>query len=229
MKILVISDLHIGTGGDGDTFRWKPADFIDKLADIFSEYEVDDVILNGDIYELYKYSFEAIREANPELVEFLEHFYYIRGNHDNTAPYGEDEWNYTNKDGIRIHIEHGHLCDWLNGTKIGRAAGTLLYKVLKRIVAADFVRNIYMGIMEHEEQFHRVPRKYDRYKYLNYALKLLKKEYDVVVLGHTHHLEYVKTWMLNTKKRYFNSGSCSFGRFQGIVLDTETLFYRTIP
>lgn len=33
---------------------------------------------------------------------------------------------------------------------------------------------------------------------------------------------------LYKKKRYLNTGSCSLGRFQGIVLDTETLKYELI-
>ncbi|MDZ7632953.1 MAG: hypothetical protein U5L72_00325 [Bacteroidales bacterium] len=78
-----------------------------------------------------------------------------------------------------------------------------------------------------EESLNSVPRKYNTLKYLTYALNLLK-ENDMVILAHTHKLESHHTYYLNKKKRYLNCGSCSLGRFQGIVLDTETLRYDLI-
>jgi predicted phosphodiesterase len=60
-----------------------------------------------------------------------------------------------------------------------------------------------------------------------YALKLLKK-YDMVILGHTHKLESHKIYYLNNKKIYLNCGTCSLGRFQAIVVDTETFEYETV-
>jgi hypothetical protein len=50
----------------------------------------------------------------------------------------------------------------------------------------------------------------------------------MVILAHTHKLESHHTYYLNKKKRYLNCGSCSMGRFQGVVLDTETLDYELI-
>ena len=58
--------------------------------------------------------------------------------------------------------------------------------------------------------------------------KKLLKNADVVIFGHTHKIETHKTYYLNSKKIYLNSGSCSHGRFQAVTLDTETLFYDTI-
>ena len=62
---------------------------------------------------------------------------------------------------------------------------------------------------------------------MKYALRLLKT-YDVVIMGHTHKMEAHKTYYLQNKKRYLNSGTCSHGRFQAIFLDTETLKHETI-
>jgi len=87
--------------------------------------------------------------------------------------------------------------------------------------------DIYFKIVAFDDQINHIPKKYNSIKYLTYALKLLK-EHDVVILAHTHKLESHHTYYLNMKKRYLNCGSCSLGRFQAIVMDTETLKYELI-
>jgi predicted phosphodiesterase len=87
--------------------------------------------------------------------------------------------------------------------------------------------DIYFKIVAFEDQINHIPKSYNTIKYLSYALKLLK-EHDMVILSHTHKLESHHTYYLNKKKRYLNSGSCSLGRFQGILMDTETLKYELI-
>ena len=87
--------------------------------------------------------------------------------------------------------------------------------------------DIYFRIVAIQEQINHIPKSYNTIKYLTYALKVLQK-FDVVILGHTHKLESHHTYYLNKKKRYLNSGSCSLGRFQGILIDTETLKYELI-
>lgn len=37
-----------------------------------------------------------------------------------------------------------------------------------------------------------------------------------------------KTYYLSNKKLYINSGSCSMGRFQAVLLNTETLKHETL-
>ena len=58
--------------------------------------------------------------------------------------------------------------------------------------------------------------------------KMSLRSYDVVILGHTHKLEAHKTYYLNSKKLYLNTGTCSMGRLQAVILNTETLKYDTI-
>ena len=84
--------------------------------------------------------------------------------------------------------------------------------------------DIYFRIVAFQEHLYHIPKRYNTLKYLTYALRLLK-EHDVVILAHTHKLESHHTYYLNKKKRYLNCGSCSLGRFEGIILDTETLSY----
>jgi predicted phosphodiesterase len=91
----------------------------------------------------------------------------------------------------------------------------------------DFIIKLYFRIVALEDQVNYIPKRYNTLKYLTYALRLLK-ENDLVILSHTHKLESNHTYYLNKKKRYLNSGTCSLGRFQAIILDTETLKYEMI-
>jgi hypothetical protein len=140
---------------------------------------------------------------------------------------GENNYLISNSKDQTIYIEHGHNADWFNGSRLGRALGKLGLSVMKIVSASPFMFKLYLGIVSFNEEINKIPKKYNTLKYLTYAMKLLK-HYDVVILGHTHKLESHHTYFLNRKKRYLNCGSCSLGRFQGIVLDTETLKYELI-
>lgn len=229
MNILIISDLHIDNSDNFGSFGWKPNKFIKALDQVIEFYRVEKVVLNGDVFDLYKYSFDDVYSHNQELIQYFKSkdFIFIRGNHDLLNPHARNSLTIKNSKGQRIHIEHGHDADFLNGTSIGRAISKLGFFFLKRLVKFKWIERTYFKIVEYDDEVNRVPRKYNSYKYLKYALKLLRT-YDVVVLGHTHKLETFKTYYLNNKKRYINCGTCSLGRFQAIVLDTESLKYETI-
>ncbi len=229
MIVCVISDLHIGAKKQFDTFKWEADDFMKILDFVRLKYKAEKIILNGDVYDLYQNPFQDIKAANPELINYFkqEHFIYIRGNHDISVLSSLASYDTENSYGQKLHFEHGHLADFLNGTTIGRYVGRSSFKILKKIMHWKFVEKTFMQAVKYNDKVDQVPRKYDSYKYLSYALKLLQK-YDLIVFGHTHKLEEHKTYYLNTKKIYINSGSCSLGRFQCIILDTESLKFETI-
>ncbi|MGC9470645.1 MAG: metallophosphoesterase [Bacteroidales bacterium] len=229
MNLLILSDLHIGNGDPFGTFGWSQEEFMIVLDQIVDEYSIDQVVLNGDIFELYKYPLVQIREANGKLINYLESsgFLFIKGNHDILHPAGEDFFLTENSSGQKIYIEHGHEADFMNGTKLGRWMGRRLFSMIKRLASFDFFLKQYFRFVEYDDQIKRIPKKYNTYKYLQYALKLLRT-YDVVILGHTHKIETHHTYYLQKKKRYLNCGTCSMGRFEGIVLDTESLRYEII-
>ena len=229
MKILIISDLHIDTCDNFGTFQWDEMELIVHIEGIRDSCNIDKVILNGDIFELLKYSYEDIRKANPVLIKYFmdKDFIFIKGNHDIVNDFGLDHFQITNSSGQIIHIEHGHNADWFNGSRLGRAIGKFGLSLLKKMSHSKTLMNIYFGIVAFQDQINYIPKSYNTLKYLTYALKLLQK-FDVVVLAHTHKLESHHTYYLNKKKRYLNSGSCSLGRFQGIIMDTETLKYELI-
>ncbi len=230
MQILIISDLHLGVPQDGsDTFGWRAEEFIATMESVIAQYHVEMVVLNGDIYELYKWDFSEIVEHNRAVLAYLyaKKPVYIKGNHDIFNNFGRDSFLIRNTQGQTIYIEHGHNGDFLNGTRVGRLFGKWIYLLIKILCRFHWFKKAYLAAVSFDDEVHRIPRKYNSLRYLNYALNLLR-DYDVVILGHTHKIEYHKTYYLNKKKRYLNCGSCSLGRFQAIVLDTETLWYETI-
>ena len=229
MNILVLSDLHMDTRDNFGTFQWDEMDFIMQIEGIRDIYNVDKVIFNGDTFELQKYRYEDILEANPILMRYFNDndFIFIKGNHDIVNDSSIDNFQLINSHAQSIHIEHGHNADWFNGSRIGRSIGKFGMSILKKLSHSKWMMEIYFKIVAFEDQIYHIPKSYNTLKYLTYALKLLQK-HDVVILAHTHKLESHHTYYLNKKKRYINSGSCSMGRFQGILLDTETLKYELI-
>ena len=229
MNILVLSDLHIGKGDRFDTFGWNEDEFISLLERIRLFMNVEKIILNGDVFELMKYKKEEVYQAYPKIRQYFnkDFFVYLKGNHDIINNEGSLIYQIKNSSGKLIHIEHGHNADLLNGTKIGRLLGSIGFRFLKLLTKNEKMLEIYYKIVEFDDHINRIPRKYDSVKYLHYALKLLRQS-DLVVFGHTHKIEAHKTYYLNSKKKYLNCGSCSLGRFQAVVIDTETLKYETI-
>lgn len=229
MILLVISDLHIDTGGKLGTFGWKAKKFMATLDTVIDHYGVEAVVLNGDVFDLYKYSYNEIAEVNAKIIDYFnqKHFIQIRGNHDIWVPHTRDHYQVVNSSGKTIYIEHGHKADFLNGTRLGRFISITMYAFLKLLTRNRWAERAFYRAVDYFDDVNRVPRKYNTIKYLMYALKLLKK-YDMVILGHTHKLESHKIYYLNNKKIYLNCGTCSLGRFQAVVVDTETFEYETI-
>ena len=229
MNLFILSDLHIDTGDNFGTFQWDETELILQIERIRESYSIDKVIFNGDSFELLKYSVQDIKKAYPRLMEYLKRndFIFIKGNHDIVLESGLSHYQITNSVGQTIHIEHGHNADRFNGSRLGRFISRSGFYLLNKLSGFKFLMDIYFKIVEAEEHLYHIPKRYNTIKYLIFALRLLK-EYDVVILGHTHKLEAHHTYYLNKKKRYLNCGSCSLGRFEGIILDTETLKYELI-
>lgn len=229
MRILVLSDLHIDTCDPFGAFQWNEEEFIAHLEHIREFHSIDKVIFNGDTFELMKYRFEEIKKVHPALIEYFKHedFIFIKGNHDIVNTFGFDHYQIKNSMGQTIHIEHGHNAEWFNGSRTGRAIGRFGFLMLKKLAGFKPLMVSYLKIVARRDRKNQMPKKYNSIRYLTYGLRLLK-EHDVVILGHIHKLEAHHTYYMNKKKRYLNSGSCSFGRFQGIVMDTESLRYELI-
>lgn len=229
MNILVLSDLHIDARDSFGMFQWDEMDFILKIEQLRDIHSIDKVIFNGDTYELLKYTFDDLRKANPLLFRYIDSndFIFIKGNHDRVNSFGFKHFQITNSKEQSIYIEHGHKADWFNSSLLGHKLGKAGLFLLKRLSGSRRLMKVYVRLISWFEQIDQIPKRYNTLKYLTYALRLLK-EHDVVILSHTHKLESHHTYYLNKKKRYLNTGSCSLGRFECIVLNTETLQYELI-
>lgn len=229
MIVYILSDLHIDTGDSFGTFQWKETELISHIENIRNRFSVEKIIFNGDVFELLKYRYEEITGTNQKLMKYFRNndFVFVKGNHDIFYDAGLDYYQIKNSYGQTIHIEHGHQADWFNGSNFGRTLSRIGFSLLRKLSKSKRMMSLYFRIVTFEDQINHIPKKYNRIKYLSYALRLLKV-HDVVILGHTHKLESHHTYYLNKKKRYLNCGSCSMGRLQGIILDTETLHYEMI-
>lgn len=223
MKVFIISDLHISDGRTLCTFGWEQNAFITSLEAIRKKYAIDAVILNGDIFDLYKCKFRKIALHNKDLLDYLRNIdaIFIRGNHDRSHRQGRDHYIIINSSGEKIHIEHGHRADLINGTKLGRGMVKMVYRVIKALSRFARPCKWYFGVVGRLEGFQGARRRKSS-RHMRYASRLLRRN-DVVILGHTHRIEVRDVYSGNGRKKYCNTGSCSFGRLQGIVLNTETL------
>ena len=228
MRLFIVSDLHLSEGNSLSTFGWHEDDFIEAMESIRKTHAVDRVILNGDVFDLYKSRYRRVAMHNRKIIDYLADIdaLFIKGNHDRAFPGAHDFCSIVNSRGEKIHIEHGHRADVINGTMLGRGLGRVFFHLLNS--ASRFSRPCawYFGYVHRMEQ-RKDQRARNSNRHYRYATKLLRNN-DVVVLGHTHKIEARQAETLSGRKRYFNSGSCSLGRMQGIILDTETLSHAAI-
>jgi predicted phosphodiesterase len=126
VRVVILSDLHLGNGGRMDDFR-RNAELV--LAALKTRYLAEGyiLVLNGDIEELQKFSLRSIREAWGEFYRIISCFerssglFRICGNHDH-AMIARDPKAYLGLrlriNGIPIFILHGHQAAatwaWLN-------------------------------------------------------------------------------------------------------------------
>lgn len=218
MKYLIISDLHIGDGTGTDDFGDNDFQLLSFLSEGLWEKRFDKVILNGDIYELWQCGMRRIREAHRSICRYLEsevRLERVKGNHDYILG-GKIKKIIKTKSGKKILITHGFQADgWMN-SPIARFLSWCLGKVEKLFPKID---NVFCKPEAIEE------------KVRSYAFKKLK-EYDVVILGHTHKQKIKKIRpiignllrdeIVEKELIYANSGCCLDGRIEGILLDTET-------
>jgi len=106
MKLLIISDLHLGKNDHFETFQWNRHDFLLTLEETINEYQVDQLILNGDILEMLKYPYRKIMLYNREIIRYFlqKNAIWIKGNHDMLNPLARDAYLYRNGNGQTIYI-----------------------------------------------------------------------------------------------------------------------------
>ncbi|URA09786.1 metallophosphoesterase [Thermospira aquatica] len=226
MKILVLSDWHLDAKDALGWFGWEEDAFLARLEEVVTHYQPDKIILNGDVFELYRYRKSDIAQAYPGIFRFFQRHsvIFIRGNHDSISHTGLDFYEIHHGE-RKILILHGHQADFLNGNSVMRALVSLGMKILRLLSYNEWVRQRYLDIYSRIDTKPLDYRRQNDFKYLFYAMKLLDRHYDAVIMGHTHQQEDIVFYHRGKKKYYLNSGTCTRGRFQAIIVDIENWEY----
>ncbi len=212
MKVLIISDLHLGDGTNADDFG-KGND--NRLIQWIQKFKADMILLNGDIYELWQFTMRKIRKAHPELCAEFEKYKYVflKGNHDYKL-FARMARTVRLSTGKKAFISHGFQNDKMMTSPFARL-GIWALTWLERFFPNIDNKNTYKRKERTEEK--EVPTRTEKMT-LSYAEKMLEK-YHFVFCGHTHTPNI--SWMDNGRA-YANSGACIHGKFRGILLDTQT-------
>lgn len=225
MKVAVISDLHLGSGGATDLFGHDDGEFLRFLG--FLERNFERIVLLGDVWETLAGSLPgsplaelaAARAAHPEIAKRFEGpaYSYVHGNHDIVAlAQGVPEELALEADGVRLLFTHGHQNDfvvrharWLSelgvwfGGWVRRFGLGPLYRVLGKL---DGLRGG-ASLDARSCSFQR------------WAVAVARlRSADVVVTGHTH----LATRAEHGDRLFLNSGSCAQGAISFSAIDTRS-------
>lgn len=205
MRILFFGCLHLGDGSRADDstnefkfFKWK-----DKI-------NPDVVYGGGDLYELWQFKMKKIKKAHPKLYNFLQSIKdnCIIGNHDYKI-IGKNkivlEFN-----GIRILFIHLHQSD--EGMK------NPFIRLFVWFLAIP--ENLGLKNIDNPELCYFTQKQYE--KAVKSAEKYARKElakYDIVIGVHTH-IRLIKVY--GHRATYGNCGTCTNGKVEGLLYDTDT-------
>jgi len=209
-KILVVSDLHLADGSNKDDFEKKTNNLgrEQHLIDFIESQNPSQIILCGDILELWQSKKKNIYEAHPVILNFIDkdpRVVKIIGNHDFTLG-GVQKITLTTANGKKICITHGFQCEKRLKNKIESFFNWIIGQIERIFPNVDnfFAHKYYLnqGIRERVEK---------------YAKSILDKGFDIVVCGHSHH-HSIENY---NSKIYANAGSCQEGLKQGIIIDLD--------
>ncbi|MDR0316521.1 MAG: metallophosphatase family protein [Treponema sp.] len=179
-RVLIISDLHMGTGRRDDL-----AANGEMLSAILEDYYLKQgwyLALNGDIEELQRHSLDRIQERWPRLFSIFNRFaetnrlYKLIGNHDESLlfkkSYPYHLYNIIRIDtgAIPIYVYHGH-----QGSDIYRKYNKLLGAGVRYILAPFGIKNISSG-----------HNPYRRYHVEKKAYSFSLDNRCISIIGHTH-------------------------------------------
>ena len=200
------SDLHLGDGSAADDF----AEGSHRAAfEWFLERKVEpdggDLILLGDVFELWQAKLKDIRDHQAPLFWRLHNYRLIRGNHD--AAYKKPpEWRWPSGSRPQLLAEHGHQADPLNSNLgfIGRVV-TAVAGVLERLGWRDIDAKTWRWKWLPTPVTR--PSRFRPYHYEAYALERMRETgAEVVVLGHTHKPSLTPFGGMKRRRLYANCG-----------------------
>lgn len=216
-KMVIFSDLHLG-----NPFCKSKQRTIDFILDASARGY--DICINGDGFEIAQVSFGKLAKDVPDVFHALKiaaqrsNVYYVVGNHDILLEHFLNDWGglklapflNVRSGERRIRVEHGHLYDpffirnphmyefltWFAGFILMVAPSAyriwIQFEKLKSLLRSRRSDEI---VGEHPN-------------FTQAAEELLRRGFDDVVFGHTHHVGQVE---IAPNQRYFNPGSWLLG------------------
>jgi UDP-2,3-diacylglucosamine pyrophosphatase LpxH len=211
-RLLVISDLHLGN--PASTARGRLLDFLDWVA-----HSGSSLCINGDGFEMLQTSFTRLAaDAVPVLDKLRKvmasggRVYYVVGNHDIVLEHFLEDFLVelspflnVRSGGARIRVEHGHIYDPFF------ARYPDLYELSTRVAGYVLFLNKDVYRLWTQLQRHLDARRRrlagDDTLAISYgheaADMLMRRGFDTVVFGHTHHPEVAQL----DRGTYINSGN----------------------
>jgi predicted phosphodiesterase len=223
MKLAVISDLHLGSGDLADGFGHEDGEFLRFLT--FLEGNFERVVLLGDIWETLqsrrlgsaREELALARSKHPEIAKRFERpkYSYVHGNHDIVAGLlGVPDELSLQADGVRLLFTHGHQNDELIARRRWLTdLGVWLGGWIRRVGWGAF----YRLCAQIDEARGGLSLDGARCEFQRWAVgEATRREYDVVVTGHTHLAARTE----HGSRLFLNSGSCSEGKLSFLSIDT---------
>jgi predicted phosphodiesterase len=170
-------------------------------------------VLVGDIFELLLFDYNKITECHHKLMHCLSKldFVIVRGNHD-LSHLVPNRYRFEDN-GYKFVFEHGHLSEFTwRHSRVHWAVGKFLEASL--LISPKTTHLLYR-LFRTKCKIRKPNKELARH----YAVRLWN-DYDVVVLGHSHHLDRLNGGK-NNKKFYFNCGASDDCNLRGVVFDTK--------
>lgn len=230
-RLLVVSDLHLGNPASSASAPFRR--FLDHV-----RQEQWSLCINGDGFEMLQTRFARVmREALPIMGGITRlrndglRVYYVVGNHDIYLEHFLDDWMVTGvgpflnvtSGGKRIRVEHGHLYDMV----FARAPD--FYETCTRLLGLGlFLKpdtyKLWDGLSRRLHRRKQSARPEDRSPQHRAAAEVLRRGFDAVIHGHTHHPELTQF----SDGLYVNAGDWMHGTTY-VEIDHGQVSLRTWP
>lgn len=183
MKTVIISDLHVGSC-DSDH---------KAILSFLLTIECDQLILDGDVWELWDKDADEIKEQHGCIVERImmlmilgKKVIYTEGNHDNKDP----------KHPVIVHLQQKKSFEFEdNGKKIlvihGHQFDSFLWRWFQ--ISLFYIGKVFCALLGKPYRYIHKSSKSAAAKLKRQVIEKYQGKYDVVVVGHTHAPEYEKS------------------------------------
>jgi len=229
MKVCILSDLHMSQAGGGQNdFHFTDSGFAATLRDFANIY--DWVILNGDIFEMWKPAFDALPQTEKlfnvitsgwrdifDVINKTRNILVLTGNHDSSVSL--EGWLSKARTEVLIpelslFVAHGHQGDreWCSDSST-----CLGFVRLLACCAGTEEMLIDPNFDKAAREIQGLANKKTGAELAQYAFAVAKKlNVGIVCLGHTHHAELIQ----REGRVYVNCGKCldSAERFDFVVV-----------